>query len=89
MLSRRNFIRMKLAQDQPEQESTAVQSAVVVTPELHLLNRITYGPRPQEVERIYEIGYEAFLEEQLNPESIDDAECDAILKTIPILQRER
>lgn len=89
MLSRRNFIRMKLAQDQPEQESTAVQSAVVVTPELHLLNRITYGPRPEEVERIYEIGYEAFLEEQLNPESIDDAECDAILKTIPILQMER
>lgn len=37
-----------------------------------LLNRITWGPLPQEMARAREIGYDAFLEEQLNPESIDN-----------------
>jgi uncharacterized protein (DUF1800 family) len=59
------------------------------TPELHLLKRITYGPRPEEVERIYAIGYEAFLEEQLYPETIDDSACDAILKNFAILTMDR
>jgi uncharacterized protein (DUF1800 family) len=54
-------------------------------PTLHFLNRITYGPRPAEVERARQIGAEAFLEEQLNPESIDDSDMDAILATMPIL----
>jgi uncharacterized protein (DUF1800 family) len=40
---------------------------------VHLLNRITYGPRPGEVERVAAIGWEAFVEQQLNPEQIDDA----------------
>src|SRR5215207_2619445 len=39
----------------------------------HLLNRITYGPRPGEVERVAAIGCDAFLERQLAPDQIDDA----------------
>lgn len=54
-------------------------------PTLHFLNRITYGPRPEEVERARQIGVEAFLEEQLNPETVDDSAMDAILATMPIL----
>jgi uncharacterized protein (DUF1800 family) len=40
---------------------------------VHFLNRITYGPRPGEVERVVAIGWDAFLEQQLNPDQIDDA----------------
>ena len=40
---------------------------------VHLLNRITYGPRPGEVGRVAQIGWDAFLNQQLNPETIDDS----------------
>ena len=54
-------------------------------PLLHLLNRISYGPRPEEVSRLKKIGVEAYLNEQLNPEKIADADMDKLLKTLPIL----
>src|SRR5262245_47226879 len=52
---------------------------------VHLLNRITYGPRPCEVERVAALGWQAFLEQQLDPEQIDDTALDARLKQFPTL----
>jgi len=46
---------------------------------VHLLNRITYGPRPGEVERVARLGWDAFLDQQLSPEQIDDAALDVRL----------
>jgi uncharacterized protein (DUF1800 family) len=43
---------------------------------LHALNRLGYGPRPGEIERIRESGLEAYLERQLEPGSIDDANVE-------------
>ena len=40
---------------------------------LHLLSRITYGPRPGEVAQVARIGWDAFLEQQLHPETIHDS----------------
>jgi uncharacterized protein (DUF1800 family) len=37
---------------------------------LHLLNRITYGPRPGDVEDVEKMGTEAFIQQQLQPETI-------------------
>ncbi len=59
------------------------------SPILHLLNRLTWGARPQDVEHANAVGYEAYLEEQLNPEQIDDSALDAILETMPVLQMDR
>jgi uncharacterized protein (DUF1800 family) len=42
-----------------------------------LLRRITYGPTESEVRDIKEIGYDAYLESQLNYEAIDDSACEA------------
>ena len=39
---------------------------------LHLLDRITFGARPGEVERINKIGWEKYVEEQMQPEKISD-----------------
>src|SRR3954465_1042726 len=39
----------------------------------HLLNRIAFGPRPGDVERVRAIGIERHLDEQLHPERIADA----------------
>jgi uncharacterized protein (DUF1800 family) len=33
----------------------------------HVLNRLAYGPRPGDIERVMEIGVEAWIEEQLSP----------------------
>jgi uncharacterized protein (DUF1800 family) len=41
----------------------------------HVLNRLTFGPRPGEHHRIASMGVDAFIEEQLAPASIDDRRC--------------
>jgi uncharacterized protein (DUF1800 family) len=53
---------------------------------LHLLNRITFGPRPGDVERIKKIGIDKFLDEQLHPEAIDDSELEKRLAVLPTQQ---
>jgi uncharacterized protein (DUF1800 family) len=40
---------------------------------LHALNRLAFGPRPGEVEQIKQMGLERWVDEQLNPASIDDS----------------
>ena len=55
--------------------SLAAQAADAVgtdTPEraLHVLNRLGYGPRPGDIERVAAIGVERYIAQQLQPESI-------------------
>lgn len=40
---------------------------------IHVLNRLGFGPRPGDVERVRSMGIDRYIEQQLNPESIDDA----------------
>ena len=56
---------------------------------VHLLNRITWGPQPEEVAHAEAIGYAAMLEEQLAPGTIDDSVVDAMLVDQPILAMDR
>jgi hypothetical protein len=50
------------------------------SPELRLVRRITQGLNETEVERVRALGYEGYLEEQLNPSRIDDGVMDARLR---------
>jgi uncharacterized protein (DUF1800 family) len=52
---------------------------------LHALNRLAYGPRPGDVERIRQIGLEKWIDQQLHPESIDDSALDQRLDKYPTL----
>ena len=52
---------------------------------LHALNRLAYGPRPGDVERIRQMGLAKWIEQQLNPNSIDDRALDARLTDYPTL----
>lgn len=57
----------------------------------HLLSRITYGPRPGEVERAAALGWDAVLEQQLRPEQIDDTALErrlAAFKTLTMSSAE-
>jgi uncharacterized protein (DUF1800 family) len=38
----------------------------------HVLDRITFGPRPGDVARVQEMGVSAFIDQQLHPERIAD-----------------
>jgi uncharacterized protein (DUF1800 family) len=52
---------------------------------LHALNRLAYGPRPGDVERVHQIGLEKWIDQQLDPDSIDDSALDERLKKYPTL----
>ena len=41
----------------------------------HLISRAGYGPWPGDLERVRTMGTAAWVEEQLNPDSIDDTAC--------------
>jgi uncharacterized protein (DUF1800 family) len=51
----------------------------------HVLNRLGYGPRPGEIERVREIGVINYIERQLHPERIDDRALEARLDTLKTL----
>jgi len=53
---------------------------------LHVLSRVTYGPRPGDVERVRTLGLQAYLEQQLVPSRIDDTATDAALKDLATLR---
>ena len=52
---------------------------------LHVLNRLGYGPRPGDLERVREMGLARWIERQLEPERIADTALDAVLGDYPVL----
>jgi len=51
---------------------------------IHTLNRLGFGARPGEVERVKAIGLEKYIDQQLNPASIDDAVAEAKVKDLDV-----
>ena len=43
---------------------------------VHLLNRLAYGPHPDDVERVKSMGFGRFIEQQLNPAKISDSHLE-------------
>lgn len=52
---------------------------------VHVLNRLAFGPRPGDVQRVEKIGWRAWAERQLRPESIADDDVEKRLKQFPSL----
>jgi len=56
-------------------------------PIITTLNRIAFGPRPGDFERVQQMGVDAYIEEQLAPEKIDDTPLEQWLdKAFPTLK---
>jgi uncharacterized protein (DUF1800 family) len=53
---------------------------------LHALNRLAYGPRPGDIERVRQMGLAKWIDQQLNPGSIDDKVAEARLANFPTLR---
>ncbi len=60
-------------QSSPEQSLTEFEKAT------HVLNRLGYGPRPGDIERVLDMGIEAYVREQLYPEQIPDPSLESRL----------
>ena len=52
---------------------------------LHAMNRLAYGPRLGDVEQVRQMGLEKWIEQQLHPETINDADLDQRLQRYPSL----
>ena len=52
---------------------------------IHVLNRLGFGPRPGDIERVRAIGIEAYIEQQLYPARIPDPVAAAMLETYDAL----
>ena len=80
----------------PKENKTAQQDAVlkglpvtelsVDEAVLHALNRLAYGPRPGDIERVKQMGLSKWIELQLNPKAIDDSAVEARLNIYPTLR---
>jgi len=51
----------------------------------HLLNRIAFGPRPGDVERVQQIGFGKYIEQQLHPDQIPDDALEGRLAALTSL----
>ncbi len=77
----------------PLPDAVSLAAGRDVDPVFHLLSRATYGPRPGDVQRVTAMGTDAWIEEQLAPDTINDAplafrlaECELIFDEAHDLQ---
>jgi uncharacterized protein (DUF1800 family) len=52
---------------------------------LHVLNRLGFGARPGDVERVKAMGLDNYIKQQLDPERISDAVAEAKIRNLPTL----
>ena len=65
----------------PALQAAPADDAAIV----HALNRLTYGPRPGDVERVKAMGLQKWIEAQLAPSRIDDGALSAKLRHLETL----
>jgi len=53
---------------------------------LHVLNRLGFGARPGDVERVKAVGINKFIERQLNPSSINDQVAEAKVNKLDVIK---
>lgn len=53
---------------------------------LHALNRLTFGPRPGDIDRVIAMGVDKWIDQQLHPDKIDDQALDARLAAFRTLR---
>jgi len=53
---------------------------------VHVLNRLGFGPRPGDVERVEKMGLQVYIQQQLHPESVDDAAAEKAVASLDTLQ---
>lgn len=68
------YLGSQMGQNVPDQLTPA--ESAEIDADFHLLSRAGFGAWPGDLQRLKKLGQEAWLEEQLHPESIDDRAAD-------------
>lgn len=68
-----------LARDKNKGKKNATVQADERQRALQALNRLTFGPRPGDIERVQQIGVDKWIDQQLHPEKISDSALDTRL----------
>jgi uncharacterized protein (DUF1800 family) len=79
------------ASERPYEIPVGPQRKPVVTDDdlaIHALNRLGFGPRRGDIERVKKIGFDAYIEQQLRPETIADPVVNAIVGNFRSLKME-
>jgi len=53
---------------------------------IHVLNRLGFGARPGDVEKVKAIGIQKYIDQQLNPTSIDDSVAENRVKNLEVFK---
>jgi uncharacterized protein (DUF1800 family) len=56
---------------------------------MQVLNRLAFGPRPGDVAQVRKVGVDAWIDQQLHPERIDDGAMDQLLAHYSLLQQDQ
>ncbi len=67
--------------------ATATEPSKSLTEEqkiLHVLNRLGFGARPGDVERVKTVGIQKYIDQQLSPASISDGVADSRVKNLDV-----
>ena len=79
------LVAVALAVRSPVVSSTAVPISPDDATLVHVLNRLGFGPRPGEVERVRQVGLGSWIDRQLRPDRIADDATEARLAGMPTL----
>ena len=80
MLAAQSVISFASVQKQAKAKDLTEQQRIA-----HALNRLGFGARPGDVERVKSIGLEAYINQQLNPEKISDTVAENKVKDLSAL----
>jgi hypothetical protein len=83
------FLSLSLACAVPQllaKKDKAASSANDQRRALHALNRLTFGPRPGNVQQVMAMGVDRWIDLQLHPEKIDDSALEARLEPLRTLR---
>lgn len=53
----------------------------------HVLNRLAFGPRPEDVDRVLAMGVDRWIEQQLQPDRLPAPQADALAGAFPALKK--
>lgn len=78
----RTFSRRSFLDPLSPAASTASSAMPPVSAELHLLNRATFGPTPALLAEVEAMGIEAWVDQQLEPDEIEDGACETLVNHV-------
>src|SRR5690242_21949962 len=77
LLAAQGFASLTAAAKDPKKPRLSEEQRIV-----HVLNRLGYGARPGDVERVKAMGLENYINQQLNPAKIDDTLAENKIKDL-------